>query len=97
MLQGAGFEAVDVSALSAPLGDEIIEWVTVEPDSSLAGATLGDVDVRDRTGASVIAIQRGGETVANPDPDVRVAAGDVLVALGSREEHAALEALAEAD
>lgn len=97
MLQGAGFETVDVDALSAPLGDAVIEWVTVDAGSALAGETLGEADVRDRTGASIVAIQRGTDTLANPDRDVAVAAADVLVAVGTREEHAALRHLAEGD
>jgi len=97
MLQGAGFETVDVDALSAPLGDAIIEWVTVGADSPLVGETLADRNVRERTGATVIAVQRGEETVDNPSAELELAAGDVLVALGTRTEQAALEALVEGD
>ena len=95
MLQGTDFETVDVGSLAVPLGGAIIEWVEVDGASTLAGETLGDCDIRQRTGATVVAVQRGEETVPNPDRDFALAAGDVLVALGTREEHAALEALAE--
>lgn len=95
MLQGTGFETVDVAALEVPLGDAIIEWVTVPEDSPLAGRTLGDCDIRGETGASVIAIQRDDETIANPDRDFVVAVADILVSLGSRTEQAALQTLAE--
>lgn len=36
--------------------------------AKLAGKTLIEADVRRRTGCSVVAIERGGETVVNPDP-----------------------------
>lgn len=94
ILQGSTFETVDVEDLEVPLGEAIIEWVEVEPGSALAGATLGDARLRQETGVSVLAVQRGGETVPNPDPEVRIEAGDVLVALGTREEQAGLAALA---
>lgn len=90
ILEGAYFETVATEELSVPLGDGIIEWVTVDADSAAAGRTLAESDIRAETGASVIAVQRGEETVANPDPEFTVEAGDVLVALGTREQQAAL-------
>jgi TrkA domain protein len=94
ILQGATYETVDVDDLEVPLGEAIIEWVEVDGGSDLAGATLGDARLRRETGVSVLAVQRGEETVPNPDSQVRIEAGDVLVALGTREEQAALAALA---
>lgn len=94
ILQGATYETVDVDDLEVPLGEAIIEWVEVGGGSDLAGATLGDARIRRETGVSVLAVQRGEETVPNPDSEERIDAGDVLVALGTREEQAALAALA---
>ena len=93
ILSGSTFETVDVAELSVPLGDAIIEWSEVGPDSALAGTTLGDAHVRRETGVSVVAVQRGEETISNPDPGTRIEPGDVLVTLGTREEQAALSAL----
>jgi TrkA domain protein len=42
---------------------------------------------------SVIAVQRGTETVENPDADFELRDGDVLVTLGTREEQNAVEEL----
>ena len=86
VLEGAYFEAVDVDELSVPLGDAIIEWVEVDEDSPLAGRTLGEAEVRRRCGVSILAIQRGEETIDNPTSDAEIQAGDVLVALGTRQE-----------
>jgi TrkA domain protein len=92
ILEGAYFETVDTNDLSVPLGDAIIEWVDIDADSPLVGRTLRSCDVRGRTGASVVAIQRGEETVANPQPDETLRAGDILVTLGTRVEQTALAA-----
>lgn len=97
ILEGAYFESVDLDDLSVPLGDAIIEWIEVGEDASIAGETLAEARIRGETGASIIAIQRGGETDPNPDPETVVRAGDVLVALGTREEHAALDRLVRDD
>jgi len=93
ILTGTTFETVDVAELEVPLGEAIIEWWEVGDGSDLAGSTLGAADLRSATGVSVIAIQRGEETIANPEPDARIETGDVLVTLGTREEQAAFEDL----
>lgn len=90
MLQGMGFETVDVSNLEVPLGDAIIEWTEVPDDSDLVGQTLDEASVREETGVSIVAVQRGEETTPNPAPEFTIEAGDVLVGLGTRREHAAL-------
>jgi TrkA domain protein len=97
ILEGAYFESVDVDSLSVPLGEAIIEWVEVGPGSPVAGETLQQANVRSETGVSIIAIQRGEETVANPVPETTLEPGDLLVAVGTREEQAELVALVEGD
>lgn len=97
ILEGAYFESVSLDDLSVPLGDVIIEWVELSDDSPLVGTPLADADVRERTGATVVAVQRGEATVPNPDPSYEFTTGDVLVAIGTREEQAALRELVEAD
>ncbi|MFB6123386.1 MAG: cation:proton antiporter regulatory subunit [Haloferacaceae archaeon] len=97
ILEGAYFESVDVDALTVPLGDAIIEWIDVPAASPLVGTALGESEVRSETGASVIAVQRDDETVANPDSAFEVEAGDLLVAIGTREEQSALRDLVEGD
>jgi TrkA domain protein len=95
ILEGAYFESVDVSSLSVPLGDAIIEWIEVVEDSPVAGTTLGESRIRTETGTSIIAIQRGEETISNPPPETKLEHGDLLVAVGTREEQAELAALVE--
>ncbi|QLC33069.1 cation:proton antiporter regulatory subunit [Halarchaeum sp. CBA1220] len=89
ILEGAYFESVDVDELTVPLGDAILEWVEVTPDSPLADEALTDTDIRAETGVSVIAVQRDDETIPNPGPDFVIRPGDLLVTVGTREEHAA--------
>ncbi|MFB6139945.1 MAG: cation:proton antiporter regulatory subunit [Halosimplex sp.] len=93
ILEGAYFQPVALEEVKVPLGEAIIEWHTVEDGADVVGATLEDCGVRRQTGASVIAVQRGEETVPNPPADTVVEPGDTLVALGTREEHAKLKDL----
>ena len=93
IIQGAYFQPVELSDVDVPLGDAIIEWLDVEAGSTLEGQTLAESHVRQETGASIIAVQRDGETIPNPDADTTFESGDILVALGTRAELDALEAL----
>ncbi|MFC7196989.1 cation:proton antiporter regulatory subunit [Halosimplex aquaticum] len=70
-----------------------MEWHTVGADADIVGATLEECNVRRRTGASVVAIQRGEETIPNPPADTVLEPGDTVVALGTGEEQSDLAAL----
>lgn len=93
IIEGAHFQPVDLDEVQVPLGEAIIEWVEVGERSPVAGKTLGEADLRSQTGASVIAIQRGEETLPNPEPSQQLRSDDILVSLGTREEQSKLEAL----
>ena len=51
-----------------------------------AGKTLAELALRPRTGASIIALTRGGVTESNPSDKTKLLAGDIVVLLGSRDE-----------
>jgi TrkA domain protein len=95
ILQGAYFQPVETDNVEVPLGEAIIEWVDVDEGADLVDQTLAEAEIRQRTGASVIAIQRDSETIPNPGPAETVAAGDILVTMGTREELESLESLVE--
>jgi K+/H+ antiporter YhaU regulatory subunit KhtT len=45
--------------------------------------------LRERTGASIVAIYRDGKHIANPSPDLTFAANDVIILLGEEPQLAA--------
>jgi CPA2 family monovalent cation:H+ antiporter-2 len=55
--------------------------------------SLAEIDLRGKTGASVLAISRDGGGTANPSPKEPLRAGDVLALAGSTESIAAARAL----
>jgi len=64
--------------------DKQVEIVrTTAPE--LAGQTLGDVDVRARTGSTVVAIERDGRVLTDLGPAFRLRAGDDVVVAGTDE------------
>lgn len=95
IMEGAYFQPIRDTDISTALGENtLIEWAKVTEDAELAGKTLEAAQVRNRTGASVIAIQRGEETIKSPAGDTVIEADDTLVALGDRASHGNLERLA---
>lgn len=86
ILEGAYFQPIEMDEVQVPLGEAIIEWVDVDSSTPLVGQSLKDADIRERTGVSIIAIQRSEETIANPQPDATIEVDDVFVSLGTRDE-----------
>lgn len=65
--------------------DLVTEHIPVTSKSPYSGRTLGDTQVRSRTGASIVAVLRRTSAEPSPTPDFRFASGDVLVVVGTRE------------
>jgi len=70
-----------------------VDWLTVETGSCLAGKSILDSQVRKRTGATIIAIQRGKEMIGSPDINEVIRIGDVLMSIGTRDQTKQLESM----
>jgi CPA2 family monovalent cation:H+ antiporter-2 len=57
------------------------------------GRSLGELNLRGRTGASVVALLRGDRRIAFPEANERLAAGDLVALTGSHEAIAAAAAV----
>jgi CPA2 family monovalent cation:H+ antiporter-2 len=68
-----------------------LNWVLLSQESPLRGRTLGELGVRSRVGVSVVGILRQGTFHANPSPEFRFEAGDMVGAIGTLEEFGAFE------
>jgi CPA2 family monovalent cation:H+ antiporter-2 len=67
--------------------------ITIPPASPFVGRSLAELDLRARTGATVLAIVRGTTGIASPSPTEPLHAGDVLAIAGSDEAIAAVRSL----
>lgn len=61
---------------------DLTEEAAVLPGGAADGKTLMELRLRELSGASVVALYRQGRHLANPAPDTRLSAGDVVVLLG---------------
>jgi voltage-gated potassium channel len=72
-----------------------IEETLIRPDGRLAGHTLRDSRLRQDLGVIVVAIKKtSGHLVANPPGDAVMEPGDILIALGDRQNLDRLEGMA---
>jgi TrkA domain protein len=60
-----------------------IDWVNLEQGRGLAGRTIGDGQIRTRTGASVVAVIRGTRSIPGPGPEFELQGGDIALVIGS--------------
>ena len=65
-----------------------LEEFTLAANCHLEGKTVAEGQVRQQTGANILAIRRcdGGTVLTNPPSELRFESGDVLIALGTREQ-----------
>ena len=84
--------------LDVVMHEDTLDWriqqVPVQPGCRLVGETVGAC--RERTGVLPLAVRRSPDSTleANPAPDLVLPAGAVLIALGTKDELAALSGLA---
>src|SRR4029079_6172612 len=68
-----------------------LEEIDVPEDSPLAGLSLGEARVRERTGAMVLALRDEQQNfITNPTPDTLIQPGRVLIAIGTPTQLATL-------
>lgn len=70
-----------------------IDWVPIPVTSPFARRTIGDAEVRTRTGVSIVAVIRGDDAFPAPGPDFVLEADDTVVVVGTPEGIAAATAL----
>jgi K+:H+ antiporter len=81
-VQAARAAPVPFDALPPELSAAPVQLFRVAPDAWAAGRTLGEIDLRADTGATILAIKRNDRTITSPAADVRLAAGDDLYLMG---------------
>ena len=68
-----------------------LQWVRVTSASLLLDCSIGESEIRKKTGVSVVGILRDEQLEANPDPNFRFQEKDLVAIIGSREARAAFQ------
>lgn len=72
-----------VPALPSLLRDAVLLTVTIPPGSPAAGKLLAHLRLRTTSGASIVGIERDGESIVNPGIAEEIRGGDAVLLLGS--------------
>jgi len=83
----------DSRTFTRAFGDVRLFSTIIAPPSSAIGRRLRDVDLRRRTGASVVGVERQGEAMMSPDPEVAFQAHDRVYLMGRSDQIAAARRL----
>lgn len=75
------------------MGEIELTWLEIQENSVLVDQTLFESNLRGRTGASVVALMRNHEIVANPKSSTVFAVGDRIGVIGDAEQLRVLEEL----
>ncbi len=89
ILRGEGAVRPSMEKVAEILTAGIAETFYVGAGTAADGRTIGGLDLRHATGATVIAVVRGEVSHPSPGPGFRIEAGDTLVLMGS---HQAMDA-----
>ena len=60
--------------------------IPVTADGPFAGRALSTCEISESTGATVLAVRRDGSFITNPPDDFVLAADDVLIVLGTKQQ-----------
>lgn len=63
-----------------------ISAVTTEPGSEAIGKTIRELEIRSRTGSTLLAIRRGDEILEHPAPATLIKSDDILYLMGDLEQ-----------
>ena len=90
ILTGAIFESKEefVEVVFSALADLRIGVHTYIVPKNLAGRSIEELDLRRKTGVTIIAISREGKNIVNPPPSIELRESDVIVVIG---EHYQIE------
>jgi CPA2 family monovalent cation:H+ antiporter-2 len=79
--------------LATILQNAQMEFIVLAAGSAAAGRLIRELELRTKTGASVVAIERDGTSVVNPGPDEELRVGDRVFLLGTRDQIARANAV----
>ncbi len=74
------------SELHSLLREADLQTVLITGDAPAAGKLIRELELRTRTGASIVGIERAGASVINPGPDEELQAGDQVLLLGTPDQ-----------
>ena len=82
-----------VRMMTVTVPEGTVQRLTLDADSPAIGENVVSLNIRAKTGASIVSVYRGGQLTRNIGPEWDFQIGDILVALGEPHQIAALKDL----
>lgn len=81
------YKPKQLESVEMTFDDFIIEWYRVESHYASVGKSIGELDIRQNSGATVIAIvEKKGMKYINPGPEVIINDDATVVVVGERDQ-----------
>jgi len=94
IIGGMTYKPKELESVEVALDNLVIEWYRVEAGSQAVGQRIGDLQVRQLTGAVIIAIiDKEKRQKVSPGPDERLCADSTVVVAGERHQVKAFKQL----
>lgn len=94
IIGGMTYAPKSLESVEVALDDLSIEWYKIPPDACCVDKSIGDLRVREQTGATIMAVIYKDHTKkVNPGPDQVLQAEATLVVAGERKQVKALKQL----
>lgn len=86
IIGGMTYKPKALDSIQVSLEELVIEWCKVESSYKCINKTIAELEVRQRTGATILAIVEKGKQKINPGPDDQLRANMTLVIAGERKQ-----------
>lgn len=96
-LLGATYQPVDDDKMKIFQKQLVMEWIKLTPESPFVNKRVAESQIRNHTGASVIAVMHGDDMTVSPDANMVLKAGDTVMAAGTRDQIRRFDAMAKGE
>lgn len=86
MLRNTSIEHERIDRIAALFAETTVDTFQIPPGSYAVGKSLRELNLRKVTGATVIAVAKGGQAITNPGPDIRLEQNDIIVLMAAHKE-----------
>jgi|SRR5690554_4819749 len=86
IIGGLSYKPKAMETIELAIDDLLIEWYKVPGDSNSVRKTIGELEVRKKTGASIIAAIHEDNTIINPGPEYEIMSDSTLIVAGKRNQ-----------
>lgn len=93
VLGGAYYQPVTQEVVSLAVRDLVVDWIPITTKCLVMGRSIGELEIRQKTGATIVAILNRDTTNASPGPADVLHSGDTVVATGLAHQIAELRRL----